>query len=461
MKKLLVLIFSTFALVLTADNYQSLFNACIIDSRLEEADSILKVWSKATPDDPELYPARFNLFLNRAYNQMIVLSPESGQKEDELMFEDSTGNTAGYIYREQHWQDSLVDSAFNEIDRGLATYPDRLDFRLGKAAAAIWANRWQVAVEALDDLLKQDSVNHGRWFTTNNEPQNGADTIIVDGIFNCLREIYNSDSQTAIKSALPLTDKAAKRFEKDVQILNMAGGMNVAAGNADAALAYFEKASNIAPEDAIPLTNIAYINNQLGDTTKALKIYREILNGNFDDESKETAAQMIAQITAPVKDMEEYYYFFHFLPSLAAQTDRPDEFLDVEMNNSSIPAFNQLRSPFADSDIKVYDVPQKDDEAKAVVWTFPMPEEIPMCRYIAFVADGQSACKVFTLEKSFEENWVIGSKLNNAHSNFGDIPYTETAEDFVKALRKKGLLKKEGVAEPNIRTYMSTPTLSE
>lgn len=109
------------------------------------------------------------------------------------------------------------------------------------------------------------------------------------------------------------------------------------------------------------------------------------------------------------------------------------------MINSTVPAYNKLRSPIADSDIKTEEFTEKDG-TKVVVWTFPMPKEIPMCRYIAFVSDGKGACKIYTLEKSFEDRWVVGSSSSKGHSNFGDISYPDTPADFVKVLRKKKLL---------------------
>ena len=68
MKKLLVFVFLTVALALAADNYHFLFNAWLSDGKFQLADSILDVWRRARPDDPELYPARFNLLLNRAHS---------------------------------------------------------------------------------------------------------------------------------------------------------------------------------------------------------------------------------------------------------------------------------------------------------------------------------------------------------------------------------------------------------
>lgn len=151
--------------------------------------------------------------------------------------------------------------------------------------------------------------------------------------------------------------------------------------------------------------------------------------------------QMIAQITTPVQNMPEYFYFFRYMPQIAEQVTSAASLLDIKMINSQIPASNKLRSPFADTDITVDDITQLDGEPKVVVWTFPMPKKIPMCRYIAFVADGKGKHKILTLEKSLEDYWIVGTMKGTEHSNFGDVPYPDDAAAFVEALRKKKLLK--------------------
>lgn len=406
MKKLLAFGFLTVTLALAADNYQISFNACLSDGKLQAADSILDEWSRATPTDPELFPARFNLLLNRATS-------------------DATR------------RDSLVDCAFAEIDRGISAYPDRIDFRLCKSEAASVEGRWSAVIEAVDGILDHDVENGGHWLGMGNTSLTNAATLLADAVFERLGDIYSSDSRTVVNSALSTADKAAKRFGNDVRILNMAGNLNFGVANNDAALRYFEEAALIAPDDAIPLTNIGYIKYQQGDSVKALEIFRKIETGDYDEESRNIARQMIAQITTPVQNMPEYFYFFRYMPQIAEQVTSAASLLDVKMINNQIPASNKLRSPFADTDIKVDDIPQLDGEPKVVVWTFPMPKKIPMCRYIAFVADGKGKHKILTLEKSLENYWIVGTMKDTEHSNFGDVPYPDDAAAFVEALRKR------------------------
>lgn len=442
MKKTVSFIFLIVALSLAAENYRTLFNASIVDSKLEEADSILRQWTAATPDDPELFPANFNLLLLRARNQTLVLSKEPGQTEYELALSDSTGNSAGYMFAKTTWDEPLVDSAFFVIDRGIEAFPDRIDFRLGKAYAGKMTERWDTVINTVDGILDRDIANNGRWLSTLGDTLASADSLLASATFDYLSNIYSSKTEPAIeiKAALPLAEKAAKRFDNDVRLLNTAGTMYYNAGNTDAAMAYFEKAARVAAEDVIPLNNIAYLYYERGDTVKALEIYRKIENGNYDRNSREVASTMIKRLTTPAEEMEEYFYFFRYLPYIASDTKDLDEFLNVEMVNSVIAKYNHLKSPFADSAISAEKIKPKGDSPEVVVWTFPMPAMIPMCRYMAFVPDDKGGCSVYTLEKSLENRWVVGTQQGENHGNFGDIRYPKDAAAFVKALRKKKLL---------------------
>ena len=449
MKNLLAVAFSVVALSLAADTFNTSFNECLSDGRLQAADSILRQWTSAAPDDPELFPARFNLCLNRARTEMLMLSDEAAQSGEQFELADSTGAVAGYLRSEIVWEDSLVDRAFEEIDRGIASCPDRIDFWLGKASAAVMTERWNTATATLDGLLDRDRENRGRWLGAGNKEDAAADTLLKDAVYDRMADICRSDSPAVIEAALPLADKAARHFPDDNRILNLAGVMNIGTGHDETAMNYFMEAMRVTPDDAMPLMNIAYIRYEQGDTAKALEIYREIEQGNFDEESRETAAMMIERITTPVERMDRYPFFFRYLPAMASQTEDVTEFMDVNRFNTLVPDYNRFRSPFADADIKADEVQAGD--VKAVVWTFPMPERVPLCLYMVFVP-GTAGCHILTLEKSFDDAWVIGSQNDEAHSNYGSIRLPKDGPDFVMALEEFGLLGKE-LPEPRTKLH--------
>ena len=135
------------------------------------------------------------------------------------------------------------------------------------------------------------------------------------------------------------------------------------------------------------------------------------------------------------------YNFFNYLPGIADITtvETGAEVLSTpETLNSIYPNYKEFKSPFADSDITV--TPVTIGDSTIYVWKFPEPTEIPLCLYVAFVpSDGHY--KIYTLERSLNNYWVIGSMKEGTHSNFGNIPETPaSADEFVSLLEAKKLL---------------------
>lgn len=298
MRKHLVFILLTFAVTLAYADFREIFNASLTGGDLQSADSILTVWSNETPDDSELYAARFNLLLNRARSEMLVLSDDPSQNGEAWVLTDSAGGSAGYLYDRITWQDSIVNEAFAEIDSGIAMHPDRIDFWLGKASAATMTEHWDVAVRTLDRMLDREKENGGRWLTTGGADDVKADSLLADAVFERFKEIYTSESRTAIEAAMPVIRKATQRFDSDVRLFNIAGAISFGLGNDSDAVKYFEEALRIDPADAVPLTNMASMYYQKGDTVRALEICRQIESGNYDEDSRKIAIDMILDITA-------------------------------------------------------------------------------------------------------------------------------------------------------------------
>lgn len=162
MKKLLFSSLAAVALACFATDYTSEFNSAIRDGRLEAADSLLRLWEASDSADPELYPARFNLLFNRAQSSYIELSGDTLPGGDALILSDSSGRVVGSLAERQIRNDSVYELAMAEIDRGIAAFPDRLDFRLGKAAAAGCFHCWNMVSSVVEGVLTDPDRNWRR-----------------------------------------------------------------------------------------------------------------------------------------------------------------------------------------------------------------------------------------------------------------------------------------------------------
>ena len=181
MKKLLLLILGCASLAF-ASEYESTFNAWLMDGCLEQADSVLQLWEKSSPDDPELHVARFNYYFNKAHHEEIYI--DGGEaSEGEWVVTGSDSTTVGRLGSRRVWNDSLYDLAIREIDRGILALPNRLDLRFGKASAGVMANNASDVYDAVLGILCQTEEN-GSWsFKDNLLSPDSARVIIADACY--------------------------------------------------------------------------------------------------------------------------------------------------------------------------------------------------------------------------------------------------------------------------------------
>ncbi|MDE6160242.1 MAG: hypothetical protein K2F77_01145, partial [Muribaculaceae bacterium] len=327
-----------------AEKYESGFNAWLIDGNYAAADSVLRLWESATPDDPELYSARFNYRINQSREEILVLSGDTNPDGEHLVLTDSAGTEAGSISSRTIWNDSIVELATHEIDRGIAACPDRLDFRLGKACAAAVSGRYALCAQTVEAMLERCRENGFAWLTTNGAPQDSASALVADASFDRLRDIFTAETDVTDSIARGLAVKILELYPTDAKVLNIAGGLELAAGNADMALKYFDAAINATPDDPLPLLNKAYLLHQRDESEAAVQICNDVAaNPDFSQEWRDEAAQMAQLYSQPIQKMEPYYYFFRYLPIVAQQIHDAGAPFDIDFINSRIPRLNNLK----------------------------------------------------------------------------------------------------------------------
>ncbi len=436
MKKLLFFAATLLALTSMGHEYSSSYYAWLEDQQFEKADSVLTLWEQNTPDDPELYPARFNYWINKAVIATLLLSTDLDPRGEYLSLSDSSGNPAGTLSDHISWNDSILNLALTEIDRGIAAYPDRLDFLFGKAKAAAMSERWGTLAESMADVFDRcATTGYNNWTWTNCEPFDSAKQAVQEFAYEHLIEFFTNYDSITTYLGQPLSEKAADLFPDNIWIVNIAGGFALDCGNREKALEYFQAAHRIDPTDGIALANIAHITFLDGDTAQAVEIFRQIADDDsMDPELRESVRNTIEDITTPLTKMKKYAYFFSYLPEMASQIPQDAEYeyfmSDPYSINTGILRRNHELSPFTDEQIKAQKIDYNG--TPIYVWTFPMPEECPLCLYVAFVPEkDKDGHRLITLEKSLFVPWVLGEAHQGSHSNFGEIDEPSSPEDFV------------------------------
>lgn len=444
MKRLALLLLPSVAIYsATASNHKTEFNELFADGRYEQADSIISAWEAEHPQDPELFAARYNIALNKARQSMLVLSSDDAPDGEVLLLTDSAGNDAGTIYGKTVWNDSLLHIAFIEIDRGIAAFPDRIDFRLGKAAGAELAERWDTVYTTFAGILDRSGRNGLAWHGEDNTPLDTmAKEMLVDASLRYIGDLLEQKSAPTDSMAMILSEKAVELMPEEYKIVNLAGAVHYGTGIIDKAVQYFLRAKDMTHDDPMAIGNLAYIYYRNGENYKATELYLELLNNPaFDDETHAFASEMIERINTPLTPLRIYDYFFKWLPEIAQYitNDNAAAMLSTPaIVNGELMQDNHLSSPFADDQITVDTLPC--DGKTIYIWQFPEPEECPHCLYVAFVPSTDGS-RVFTLEKSIFTEFMVGSQQDGRHISFFDTDRPENARAFARLLIDRGLVE--------------------
>ena len=225
-----------------AQSYSDSFYDALNSDNLVMQRQVLAEWQQASPDDIDLYIARFNYHMGQTLG---------------------TSSTAA------------ADSTVLVIDQAIRLFPDRLDLRFGKIYFLGEIRRWaSFADEIISTLDRSELINH-RWQFPNFDQ--GGRILIVEGVQDYLYTLFSSGQptddvtgQTAATTApapeaLPqirrIAHRAAQLFPSEPAFFS-------------AALHHLKRAEQLAPNDPAVLQQLVDVYTRMKDKKSAAQ-YRE------------------------------------------------------------------------------------------------------------------------------------------------------------------------------------------
>lgn len=293
---LLALIVTFPAFAQTRQNLYDKF--CDVVSRRDIAATaaLMAEWEKLYPDDAELFSVRANYHFTNAITTITVLcdSVPADNRECYALV-DSLGEIKEYMYYETRINRAKIDSTTAILAQGIAKYPDRLDFRLGKVTVHLQANENALAVQEVEAALRRSIVNKNKWYNTLDEP------IEIDGISylrGCIQDYFSKliDSND-LAAAERMVETCLRYYPREAVFITNKGTLRYFAGDLRAALGLYLAARDIAPADMLIANNIANVYVDMGDKENALKYYH-IVAGSNDEYYAEKAMQAIKELNA-------------------------------------------------------------------------------------------------------------------------------------------------------------------
>lgn len=405
----------------------------LMAQRYNAADSLLKVWQAENPDDAELIAARFNYYLNKSRQEMIVLTSDTTATTG-YTFADSTGTKAGAITSEVCWDNDLFDDAVNEIESGIKRFPRRLDFRFGLAKAFemrdLYDREADVLVKVLDECRKPGT----EWLWIENIAIPSED-LIRDSMFDYFTVLFRNNADKQLQS---LCRKYLEVFNDDIRVLNILGGSLFATSQLHEALEAFEKARTLAPDDGLIICNIGTMYTLCGKKDKAKEVYHAIIdNPRCDAESQQIAKEALQALDKPLRRISPYELAHQWLSVVVADiTPEQGEILASPYYLNHIMLNDDgMESPFTYDQISVEKI--VDGDKAVYVWRFPEPQNDRDALYIAFFEVG-NGYRAYAICKGKHVDWEISTSNKKTRQTYGDVDRPESAAQCVEILKSRG-----------------------
>lgn len=234
-------------------------------------------WEKANPQSPDVIAAWYNYYIKRAMSNVLQLStvqPADGKQYMELQ-NDTTKQTAGYLYEQTIYNPELTKQAFAKIDEGIQKFPNRLDLPFGKVYVLLQQEKYDTALNELKKVIERLKTNHNQWLWTQNKPLENPKEFLIDtmqGYFNQL--IGAQDKQPAYQ----LNEAMLALYPEDIRLRSNKASLLAIGGKYFEALPLFASIHKDAPEDDLVTYNLAYCYEKTGDKKKAIVYYQQLAN---------------------------------------------------------------------------------------------------------------------------------------------------------------------------------------
>jgi tetratricopeptide (TPR) repeat protein len=290
MKLLIVFLTLSSGTVALAQDFQSRFADLFYKEDTTAQVELLQQWTNASPNDPELAVAYYNVYRSRKEVVSITDEPLS---EESLEMKDSSGHTY-YMGSVIHYDADTLQKAFTYIDKGLAGNPDRLDMWLGKIYMLGKSESFEAFVKEILRMVEHSTKNKHAWRWTNGEPKEDAERAFFEAVQGYIGTLYERDDQ--IPNMRRVAEGVLAFYPNNIPNLSNAAISYIMTEDYDSALGYLQKAEALDPKDCIVLNNIAETYSKKNDIAKSIEYFNKMITWG-GEEDRLYAQQKIEELS--------------------------------------------------------------------------------------------------------------------------------------------------------------------
>lgn len=279
-----------------AQSLREKFLALCASNDIAGQTSVLKEWEAKSPDDPELYVAYFNHYVQKSITEVLTMDATSNDTES-LQLTDSSGTTAGFINSEIKINEDDLKKGIEYINNGINKFPDRLDMRFGKIYALGQFGMYDDFTSEIIKTIEYSNNNKNRWRWSENALREDGKEMMLESIQDYVMQLYETNDDALLENMKQISETVLKYYPDHVQSLSNISVVHLLRNEIDAGLVSLLKAEKVAPTDHIILGNIAQAYKMKGDKKNSLKYY-ELMFKHGDDGAKSDAKQQIQKLKA-------------------------------------------------------------------------------------------------------------------------------------------------------------------
>ena len=240
-------------------------------------ETLLENWAEAQPDNDKMLTAKFNFWLTKGQGTEVVTRSQKKYlgRDAMLALKDSAG-TDVYYFEVLKYDDEFFREAIASVDRAIAMYPERLDFRFMKANAYISYERESpdMALANLLSLVNDFKTGKEKW-TYDGQPAD--DEFFASAMQEYCVSFYTLGTPGSYEAFRKLSEVMLGHYPDNPGFMSNLGSYNMLVmKDFKTALKYYNKVFKKHPDDYISIRNSALASRRLG-TVKMEKKYLQML----------------------------------------------------------------------------------------------------------------------------------------------------------------------------------------
>jgi len=274
-----------FGFVSSGQTYKQQFNKLLSKKDTAGQAKLLSQWEATDSNDPELYIAYFNYYVNKSLKEVIVLGDNpKGDQVLELQNQDSTaGDQPAYLYSDTYYDSVLLNQGYRYIDKGIEKFPDRLDMRFGRIYMLGETGDYTTFTTQIIQTIDYSAINKNQWLWTDSKPLDNPQHFMLSSIQGYQSTLYDTQDDSLLNNMKSIAEAVLKYYPDHIESLSNIAVVFMLQNEYDKALEALFKAEKLNPEDAIVLSNIAQAYKLKGDIKNSVKYYERTIKYGDND----------------------------------------------------------------------------------------------------------------------------------------------------------------------------------